>query len=61
MTGGYVLVATVLSAGYLIVQLAQGWSAVWILVALFGLGFAIASLGGNKYQDRRKPNSRTRP
>lgn len=61
MTGIYVVVMGVLSIGYLVVQLAQDWTAVWILVAPFGLGLAIASLGGPKYQDRRKPNSRTRP
>ena len=61
MTGVYVVLATVLSVGFILAQLVQGWTAVWILVGLFGLGIAIASLGGPKYQDRRKPNSRTRP
>lgn len=54
MTGVYVVLATVLSIGFILAQLVQGWTAVWILVVLFGLGIAIASLGGPKYQDRRK-------
>lgn len=61
MTGVYVVLVTVLSLGYLVAQLTQDWTAVWILVVLFGAGVAIASLGGPKYQDRRPPNSRTRP
>lgn len=55
MTGIYVVFATVLSAIMLIAQLAQGWSAVWILLVLVGIGIAVASLGGEKY---RKPHRR---
>ena len=58
MTGVYVVVMAVLSAGFLVVQLAQGWDAVWILVVLFGIALAIASLGGSKHQDRGKRQRR---
>lgn len=54
MTGIYVVVMTVLSVVLTVAQLAQGWSAIWILLMLVAIGAAIASLGGPKYQDRRK-------
>jgi hypothetical protein len=55
VTTAYVVFATALSAVMLLLQLAQGWSAVWIIFVLVGIWIAVASLGGEKY---RKPHRR---